>query len=154
MSQFAPSELETLLNLEDCDSTIPEDPYLKLSIMNYTSFLTQSQITYEEVRKNIKACIPGAQLLSHYLVEKWTQEFSGVITWEHHMCVGTCIGFTGPYVNLEQCPECGEPRYEQKKLEESSGERKVPQQVFTMFPAGPQIQACWRHPQMAKEMLY
>ena len=153
-SQFDPAELERLLNPDLRDSTIPEDPYLKLSVMNYLSFLTQSQAAYDCARENIEACFPGARLLTYYLVEKWTREFSGIIAWEHHMCVKTCIGFTGPYANLEQCPECGEPRYDQKELEESGGERKVPRQVFTTFPTGPQIQARWKHPQMAKEMLY
>ena len=70
------------------------------------------------------------------------------------MCVNSCIGFTGPYSDLDKCPECGESRYKEKDLRESQGERKVPRQVFTTFPVGPQIQARWKNPRTAKEMLY
>lgn len=79
---------------------------------------------------------------------------SGLLTWEHHMCVETCVGFTGPYSDLDRCPECGEHRYDQKELRESEGLRKVPRKVFTTFPVGPQLQARWKNPRMAEEMLY
>ena len=86
--------------------------------------------------------------------QQWARNLSGVITWEHHMCVNTCVGFTSPFANLNQCPKCGEPQYKEKDLEESDGERKVPQQVFTIFPVSPQIQAHWKHSQTAKDMFY
>lgn len=70
------------------------------------------------------------------------------------MCVNTCVGFTGPFADIEHCPECGESRYDEKELGESNGERKVPRKVFTTFPAGPQIQARWKHPKTAKDMFY
>ena len=62
------------------------------------------------------------------------------------MCVNSCLGFTGPYSNLDCCPKCGESRYNEKELTESEGRRKVPRQVFTTFPIGPQIQARWKNP--------
>ncbi|KAF9642392.1 hypothetical protein BDM02DRAFT_3071904, partial [Thelephora ganbajun] len=55
---------------------------------------------------------------------------------------------------LEHCPECGEPCYKEKDLEGPDGQVGVPRRVFTMFPVGPQIQACWKHPQTAKDMHY
>ena len=70
------------------------------------------------------------------------------------MCVKGCLGFTGPYADLEQCPDCGQPRYQERELEESDGERKVPRKVFTTFPPGPQIQAKWKHPETAEAMFY
>ena len=70
------------------------------------------------------------------------------------MCVKSCLGFTGPFANLEHCPDCGEARYKEQDLLQSDGERKVPQQVFTTFLVGLQLQACWKHPQMAKDMSY
>ena len=70
------------------------------------------------------------------------------------MCVRTCIGFTGPFANLETCPSCGESRYDQQKLEESDGALKVPRKVFTTFPVGPQLQARWKSPRTAEKMSY
>ena len=70
------------------------------------------------------------------------------------MCIKLCVAFTGPYSNLEHCPSRGEPHYKQKELEGSNDLRKVPRQVFTTFPVGPQLQARWKHSQMAKDMFY
>ncbi|KAF9644002.1 hypothetical protein BDM02DRAFT_3103597, partial [Thelephora ganbajun] len=83
---------------------------------------------------------------SHYQVEWHTQNLSGLITWEHHMCVKSCIRFTGPYSDLEHCPKCGQSCYNEKELEESDGLR--------MVPVGPQLQAHWKNPQTAMDMFY
>jgi hypothetical protein len=72
------------------------------------------------------------------------------------MCVNSCVGFTGPFENLEQCPQprCREPRYDQEKLAKSNGRNKVPRKVFMTFTAGPQLQVRWANPAMAEKMLY
>ena len=113
-----------------------------------------SQVTYEAVCQNVHECYPGVNILLHYQAEWRAQNLSGVITWEHHMCVKSCLGFTSPFANLERCPDCGEAHYKEKDLVESDGKRKVPQRVFTTFSVGPQIQAYWKHPDMAKDMSY
>ena len=153
-SQFDPEELVDFLNPEELESTPPDDPNLKLSILNYLSLIGSSQGTYEAIRQNIQQCAPGVDLLSHYQVERHARDLTGLVIWEHHMCVSSCVGFTGPYTHLESCPRCGEPRYKQKELEESGGLRKVPRKVFTTFPVGPQLQARWKNSQTAKDMFY
>ena len=153
-SQFEAEELADFLHPGEHDSTPPDDPILKLSLLNFISFLGSSQHTYEAARQNLQLCFPEIELLSYYQVERRARNLSGVITWEHHMCVNSCVGFTGPYSDLEHCPRCGESRYNEKDLRESDGLRKVPRQVFTTFPVGPQIQARWKHPDTAKDMRY
>jgi hypothetical protein len=153
-SQFDAEELAELLAPQEHTTTPPDDPILRLSLLNYISFLGYPQSAYEVARQNNHQCYPDIDLLSHYRIERQARLLSGVITWEHHMCVRSCAGFTGPFTDLERCPYCGEPCYEQKDLEESDGERKVPRQVFTTFPVGPQLQAHWKHPQTAKDMYY
>jgi len=153
-SQFDAEELAELLEPQEHISTPPDDPSLKLSLLNYISFMGCSQDIYEAACQNVRQCYPDIELLSHYRVERQARLLSGVITWEHHMCVKSCVAFTGPFAGLEQCPNCGEARYEEKDLEESNGERKVPRKVFTTFPVGPQLQARWKHPQTAKNMFY
>ena len=153
-SQFDPEELAELLDPQGHTSTPSDDPILKLSLMNFISFMGSSQATYEAARQNVQACYPDIEILSHYQVERRARNLSGVITWEHHMCVKSCLGFTGPFANLEHCPDCGEARYKEQDLLQSDGERKVPRQVFTTFPVGPQLQARWKHPQTAKDMSY
>ena len=153
-SQFDPGELADFLNPEEHSSTPSEDPALRLSLLNFISLIGSSNKAYEAIRQNIQACFPDIEVLSHYQAERRARDLSGVITWEHHMCIKSCVGFTGPYSNLERCPKCGQARYKEKDLEESNGERKVPRRVFTTLPAGPQLQACWKHPQTAEDMSY
>ena len=153
-SQFGPDELADFLDPQEHSSTPSDDPTLRLSLLNFISLIGSSQKAYDAVRQNIQACFPDIEVLSFYQAERRAQNLSGLITWEHHMCFKTCVGFTGPYANLEHCPKCGQGRYEQKELEESNGERKVPRKVFTTFPAGPQLQAHWKHPETAKDMSY
>ena len=153
-SQFDPEELAELLDPLEYESVPPDDPGLKLALLNFISFTSLSQTAYEEARQNIQQCFPDIEILSYYQVERRIQNLSGVITWEHHMCIKSCVGFTGPYVNLEQCPRCGEGRYKEKELQDSNGTVKIPKQVFTTFPVGPQLQARWKHPQTAKNMHY
>ncbi|KAF9786383.1 hypothetical protein BJ322DRAFT_1108239 [Thelephora terrestris] len=46
-SQFDPEELEELLEPQEHESIPPDDPILKLSLLNYVSLLTSSQEAYE-----------------------------------------------------------------------------------------------------------
>jgi hypothetical protein len=113
-----------------------DDPALRLSLLNYISLLGSSRDTYEAVHQNIQECVAGTELLSRFQVERRARILSGLITWEHDMCFRSCVGFTGPYADLEACPNCGEPRYNQKELERSRGDRKVPRKVFTLGATG------------------
>ena len=153
-SQFGPEELEEFLHPQEHESTPPDDRILRLSLMNFMSYMNQTQKAYEDGRQNLRVCYPEIELLSLYQAERRARILSGIVIWEHHMCFKTCLGFTGPYQDLERCPNCGESRYIQKDLDESNGERKVPRKVFTTFPLGPQLQALRTHPQSAEDMHY
>ena len=152
-SQFDPDELTELLHPQENPSVPPEDSNLKLSLLNLISFMGCSQSTYEAARQNTQQCYPDIELLSHYQAERRARLLSGVLTWEHHMCVRSCVAFTGPYEDLQSCPTCGSPRYKEKESE-FDDESKIPQKVFTTFPVGPQIQARWKHPGTARNMHY
>lgn len=67
----------------------------------------------------------------------------------HDMCVNSCVAFTGPFVAEQDCPTCGEPRYEQ---EDGPRGRKVPCRTFHTYPLGPQIQAMYASPENARLM--
>ena len=101
-SQFDPEELAELLDPLEHASTPPDDPILKLSLLNYISLLGHSQDAYEATRQNTRRCFPDIELLLYWQVRRRARLLSGLVTWEHHMCVNSCIGFTGPYTNLEQ----------------------------------------------------
>ncbi|KIO11942.1 hypothetical protein M404DRAFT_68566, partial [Pisolithus tinctorius Marx 270] len=70
------------------------------------------------------------------------------------MCPDSCVAFTGPYVNLEECPICGSSRWNQQCLQGTSGCNKIPAKTFTTIPLGPQLQALYRNPAQARDMRY
>ena len=41
------------------------------------------------------------------------------------MCIDSCVRFTGPFAELEHCPDCGASHYDQDELDKSNGENKV-----------------------------
>ena len=153
-TQFNIEELAALRDPQQNGPSPEDDPYLKYSIRNFIDLLGTAQDRYTAVRQNHLELNPDAPILSYDQVKRRVRNLSGIVTWEHDMCVGICVGFTGPFADLEHCPKCGQPRYDQKKLEESGGLLKVPRQVFTTFPVGPQLQARWRNPETAKKMFY
>ena len=101
-SQFEPEELAELLEPREHVSMPPDDPVLKLSLLNFVSFMGHSQSAYEEACWNLQECFPDIELLSYYQAEQCVRDYSGVITWEHHMCSRSCVGFTSPFADLEQ----------------------------------------------------
>ena len=154
-SQFTVGELAAFQDVQERTESNPEDdPYLKCSVQNFIDRLGSSQDTYARIHLNLLELFPDTPMLSYDQVKRRVRKLSGVVTWEHHMCVRGCVGFTGSFANLETCPECGESCYNQAKLEATDGLVKEPRKVFTTFPVGPQLQARWRDPKSAEKMLY
>jgi hypothetical protein len=69
----------------------------------------------------------------------------------HHMCINSCIAYTGLFLELDACPICSEPRYDTYR---SSEEKRVPRQEFHTIPIGPQIQALYRSLESASHAHY
>ena len=155
-SQFSPGELVAFQNPQEDQFSPSDDQDLHLSIDFYISSLdhAESQKAYAKSRSNILKHFSQSNMLSYDQVKRRVSNLSGIVTWKHDMCFNTCIGFTGPFAELVDCPYCHEPRYDQRELKDSGGNRKVPRKSFTTFPLGPQIQARWRNPQMAQKMSY
>ena len=155
-SQFSPTELEAFRNPQENRSSPSDDPDLRLSTRFYISTLNhlQSQKAYTSNRDIIRDEFPGSKMLSYDQVKRRVSDLSGLVTWKHHMCVDSCIGFTGPFADLDECPRCHKSRYDEKKLANSNGKNKVPRKVFTTFALGPQLQSRWKSPEMAQKMLY
>ena len=53
-SQFDPEELADFLEPQEHESTPPDDPNLKLSLLNYISFMGSSQDVYEAAHQNAR----------------------------------------------------------------------------------------------------
>ena len=155
-SQLDPEDLDRLWNPTPHSSTPADDPDLLLSISTFIDLMNSSQDAYDNICENIRRRNPEIDMLSYARAKRSVQNLSGIITLEDDMCVNSCVAFTGPYADLDCCPtpECWEPRYDPEKYRASDGQIKVPRRKFTTFPVGPQIQARWKHPEMAEKMLY
>jgi hypothetical protein len=131
-----------------------DDPDIRLSIDLFLSISNASQDTYTSVRAAILRRHPDNLILSFDQVKRKVAELSGVASIIHHMCPNSCVAYTGPYANLENCPKCGESRFDPVKLAASGGKKKAPRQEFHTIPLGPQLQALWRSPESANAMKY
>jgi rRNA maturation protein Nop10 len=128
-----------------------DDLDVKLSIQNFLSVSNASEGTYELIRQNTLERYPDSQMLSHYQVEPKIADLSGIVPIVHDMCPNSCAAYTGPWIHLEQCPICGEERYDPYR---STQNKRVAKQTFHTIPIGPQLQALWQSPEGAKAMKY
>ena len=97
---------------------------------------------------------PNISLPSYHKAKHLVANLSGIEPIVHAMCINSCIAYTGPFAELESCPKCQEPRYDQFCLEASSGTEKIPRQEFHTIPIGPQLQALYRNPESARHTHY
>jgi hypothetical protein len=121
---------------------------------HFLATIHSSEQTYTDLRNIHNARYPTDPLLSYDQIKRRVAQWSGVVPIVHHMCPQSCAAYTGPYDQLEVCPECNQSRYDQFRLQTSQGKVKVPVQTFYTIPLGPQIQAMWRNPTTAKKLMY
>jgi hypothetical protein len=145
-SQLPPEAIDRIRNpLRELPDTT--DPDLLLSLKYYFADMTIK--AYNTVRDATMERHPEDDIYSYYSVKQAVSELSGVVPIIHDMCINTCLAFTGPYSDLDNCPRCGEDRWDTKK---SKPDKKVARRTFDTFPIGPQLQALWRHPDQANKM--
>lgn len=105
-----------------------------------------SEATYETNRAIILRRFPDTNLPSYYMAKRLVFDLTGIESVVHHMCINSCIAYTGPFLDLDACPICSEPRYDLHRLSE---DKMIPRQEFHTIPIGPQIQALYRSPESA-----
>ncbi|KAG2741517.1 hypothetical protein P692DRAFT_20653645, partial [Suillus brevipes Sb2] len=137
--------LQDVPSIEDDDTAAAIELYLKLSHAesNYNS----AREVFDKYRKQGQDDIP-----SLHRVKKIFAELTGVEHVLHDMCIDSCVGFAGPFMDLVHCPKCGKSRYDETRLQETGGRVKVPVKQFPTLPVGPQLQALYRDPDSAASM--
>ncbi|KAN0087915.1 hypothetical protein V8E55_006536, partial [Tylopilus felleus] len=125
-----------------------ENPDIQLALENFITLKYSSDSTYEKICASIHKCYPDSLLLTLYCVKQILTNMTGVVPIVMQMCIGSCVAFTGPYIHLNACPQCHEPRYQ------NINGKQVLLAIFNTMPLGPQIQAFWRHPDTAHKMRY
>ena len=82
-----------------------EDSAIQNSISTYLAFENASQAVYESVTCSLKYNFPNIRhILSFYQVKKLISMLTGVDSILHNMCPNTCLAFTGPFSDLDECP--------------------------------------------------
>ncbi|KAL6301085.1 hypothetical protein BKA93DRAFT_819140 [Sparassis latifolia] len=113
------------------------------------------QETYNAVREAILQRYPEDTILSYDQMKRRITELTGIVPIVHDMCINTCIAYTGPdFTDLDSCPMCSQPCYDQVKLRASGGKQRISRKVFHTFPIGPQIQALKRSPEGGESIKY
>jgi hypothetical protein len=133
-----------------------DDKDHRLCLDIYLATQHASQWTYEWVCAGVSRHSPQFQPLSWDRMERQVRNWTGVNLIRDDMCIKGCVGFTGPYKDLERCPHsgCGEHRYDQMVLQVSKGKKRVARRQFYSLLVGPQLQAQWADPATATAMRY
>lgn len=131
-----------------------DDKDVLLSLKLFLSTTRASNQVYADVRTSMQEVYPEHEILSLDKIKKKIAELTGVTPIVHDMCPNTCLAYTGPFADLEACPTCEGPRYDQDIFLSSGGRKKVARQHFYTMPLGPQLQALWRTLNGAREMGY
>jgi len=118
------------------------DPDTRLAIDLYLG--NSSEAAYETNRRAILRHFPDTQIPTYYKIKWFVTDLTGVESVVHHMCTQSCIAYTGPFLDLEACPVCSEPCYDQFQLQASGRKERVPCQEYHTIPIGPQIQVLYR----------
>lgn len=138
--------LHRLRNPPQQSFDIDQYPDLRLGLDTFLVSMKSSVDTYVSMREAILRRHPGDRIPTYDQIKRVITEITGVTSVVHPMCKNSCIAYTGPFSNLDQCPKCGEP-----KLCSLS---KKPSQEFHTILLGPILQALWREPSSAQRFGY
>ncbi|KIK76909.1 hypothetical protein PAXRUDRAFT_17865 [Paxillus rubicundulus Ve08.2h10] len=132
-----------------------DSPGIHHSITTYLALEHASQEAYKHVIHSTRQSYPTPdrvdnELLSFKVVEKLIASYTGIDPIWHDMCPDSCVGFTGPFKDLDDCPTCNKSQWNEAKLHVSNGCIKVSLKKFPTIPLGPQLQALYRDPKSAQ----
>ncbi|KAG2745631.1 hypothetical protein P692DRAFT_20741214 [Suillus brevipes Sb2] len=132
MAKLGDDALERLRNPPQGPITI-DSPGIRHSISMYLALEHASQEAYDRIMRSTRRNFTEADgiddLLSFYRVERLIAEYTGVESIKHDMCLNSCLAFTGPFADLDNCPMCGTSRWDPAKLRASNGRTKIAAQT-------------------------
>jgi hypothetical protein len=91
---------------------IIDDLTTRLSLDLYLAVGNASQETYNSACAAIHHHFHDEKLLSYFKVKRLVENLTGITFILEDMCINSCIGYTGPYLDWTHCPICSESRYE------------------------------------------
>ena len=138
--------LERLRNPPTQTFLIEDHPDFRLGLDIFMVSMKSSIDSYIATREAILRRHPEDQIPSYDKMKRAITEVIGVSSVVHPMCRNSCIAFTGPFSNLDQCPKCSAPKL--------CPITKKPYQEFHTILLGPVLQALWREPSSARKFGY
>ena len=121
-------------------------PDLLLALKTFLVSMNSSVATYINMREAVLQRHPEDQIPSYDQIKRIVTEITGVASIVHPMCKNSCVAFTGPFVDLDKCPKCDQPKL--------CPMTKRPHQEFHTLLLGPILQALWRDPSGARKFDY
>ena len=97
------------------------------------------------IKNIIEHWYPDSKLLLLDKVKQLTVEITGISPITDHMCIKSCVAYTGPFKALDTCPVFNEPH---------SNSQHWPRQVFLTIPVGPLLQELRRSKDKAIALHY
>ena len=147
--KFSKLDPITLHRLRNPPTTLPDieaTPGLRLGIDIFLALTNAAQETYTSIRKAILKSHPNDDIPSYDQIKKHIAELTGVFAIVDDMCINSCLAFTGPYEEMDACPECGEGRYDPVT--------KKSRQIFQTILLGPLLQVLKLDEQSATNLNY
>jgi hypothetical protein len=110
-----------------------------------------SRESYELICEAVKRHTPTFVPISWAKMNRNLAAWTGIHLMRYDMCPKGCVGYTADFEELQNCPSCGESRFDPIAL--ALG-KKVSRQQFFVMPPAPQLQSRWVHPVRAQQMKY
>ncbi|KAF8229219.1 hypothetical protein L208DRAFT_1079798, partial [Tricholoma matsutake] len=108
------------------------DTHLIKSLWHFIYSMDTSCNHNEMIHKVNMTAYPDDKFLSFDQAKQALKKLSGVASIRHDCCISSCAAFTGAYSDLDACPYCNTPCYD------NNGK---PCRQFTIIPIGQVLQA-------------
>jgi len=101
---------DLLYQLRNPSRDVPKlDEQTQISLKLFSALAAHPKSAYKEVCHIFNKTCPDSPLHSYWVVKSHLEKLSGVMQIKMDMCPNSCLAFTSPFANLQQCPECAEP---------------------------------------------
>ncbi|KAK1216301.1 hypothetical protein PQX77_021077 [Marasmius sp. AFHP31] len=96
-----PSDLVARINNPPDEPLVLDDKDEQMSIKIFLAVSNASENTYNRVWESVRKRYPDSGMLTFHKVKQLIADLSGVTPVKRDMCINSCLGYTGPFRDLE-----------------------------------------------------
>lgn len=126
--------------------SLEKDPDLYLLFKLFLSSLKTSAKFYAKNWAAILRQHPDDKILLYNQMKNILARVTGIGSMIHLMCINSCMAFTGPFLQLDRCLKCKEPK-------PCSITKRLQQEFYTIL-IRPLLQVLWHNPSSAWRFSY